>query len=383
MGAGWDGLNRPLRVLAVMEADRITGPAKNLLRFATRVRGRIDIQVATYLRRAGDNGFLEAARNAGLTAHGIAEKGRFDTAVVGALRDLVAAVAPDIVQTHNTKSHLLLRLGGAFRATPWIAFHHGYTAEDWKMRLYNHCDRWSLRTPRRVVTVCQPFAREMNAQGVEATRIDVIPNAIEPARELRGGELAEWRERCGVRAEEPVLVAIGRLSHEKGHHVLLDALAGMRDRPWRLVVAGDGIAGPELRRQAEAAGIAGRIVWLGLQPDVRPLYGLATVFVLPSLSEGSPNVLLEAMAAGAPPVATAVGGVPETVTDGETALVTPRADSAALRRAIERLLNDPSFAARLGEAARQRAREFSPEAQQRRLTAVYNRVLGDHSGQTR
>ncbi len=367
--------SRPIRVFAIMEADRITGPAKNLLRFAGRVRGRVDIEVATYLRRADDNGFLQAARGIGLQAHGIAEQGRFDRAVVQLLRERIAASAPDIVQTHNTKSHLLLRLSGVWRQTPWIAFHHGYTAEDWKMRLYNHCDNWSLRTPRRVVTVCEPFVAEMRGRGVERDRIDVVPNGVEPARPLRDGELAGWRERSGAREGEPVLVAIGRLSHEKGHHVLLAALARLRDRPWRLVVAGDGIAGEQLRAQAAAAGIGDRIAWLGLQPDVRPLYSLATVFVLPSLSEGSPNVLLEAMAAGAPSVATAVGGVPETVTDGETALVIPREDPAAMATAIARMLDDTALAARLGAAGRLRAEAFTPDAQERRLLAVYDRVL--------
>lgn len=369
-----------LRILAIMEADRVTGPAKNLLRFADKARNYIDLSVATYLRGVSDNGFLQAARDLGLSAHGIPETGRFDREVIGGVRRLVSREMPDILQTHNTKSHILMRLAGNWRDIPWIAFHHGYTAEDWKMRLYNQCDRWSLRTPRRVVTMCEPFVDQMRARGVPRERIDVIPNAIEPARPLRAGELDEWKTRCKMTSKVPLLAAIGRLSHEKGHHILLDSLARLRDRPWRLLVAGDGIARVKLQEQARANGIDDRIEWLGLLPDVRPVYALADVFVLPSLSEGSPNVLLEAMAAGVPAVAAAVGGVPETVTDEESALVVPPGNAEALARAIARLLDDPELAARLAAAGTARAAAFSPEAYMKRLGAVYTRVLGRDSG---
>lgn len=369
-----------LRVLAIMESDRITGPAKNLLRFADKARAHVDVAVATYLRGVSGNGFLQAAEDRGLRAYGIPEAGRFDRSVIGAIRRLVSPGSFDLVQTHNTKSHLLMRLAGSWRHTPWIAFHHGYTAEDRKMRLYNHCDSWSLRTPRRVVTMCEPFVAQMRARGVPRERIDVIPNAIEPARPLRDGELEEWKTRCKMTANEPILTVIGRLSHEKGHHILLDALSRLRDRPWRLLAAGDGISREKLQAQAAANGIEKRVEWLGLLPDVRPLYALTTVFVLPSLSEGSPNVLLEAMAAGAPAVAAAVGGVPETVTDGESALVVPPGDPAALAAAIARLLDDPALAARLAAAGRERAAAFTPEAYMQRLGAVYSRVLGRDAG---
>lgn len=366
----------PVRVLAVMEADRITGPAKNLLRFGVAARPAVELSVATYLRGGrASNGFLDAAREAGLAAYGLPERGRFDWRAGEELTALMERLRPDLVQTHNTKSHFLMRLSGAGRRIPWIGFHHGYTAEDIKQRLYNQCDRWSLRQPRQLITVCGPFARQLAGYGRSRERIEILPNAVEPPRALAAGELAEWRERLRLRPEEAVLTVIGRLSSEKGHRVLLDALARLGGRPWRLLAAGDGIARPALQEQARAAGLEGRIEWLGLLRDVRPLYALATVFVLPSLSEGSPNVLLEAMAAGAPAVATAVGGVPETVTHEESALLVPPGDAAALAAAVERLLEDRALAGRLAGAALKRAAEFSPEAYTRRLRAIYSRVL--------
>ena len=103
--------------------------------------------------------------------------------------------------------------------------------------------------------------------------------------------------------------------------------------------------------------------------------------MLPSLSEGSPNVLIEAMAAGIPIVATAVGGVPETVTDGIEALLVPAANPAALAAAISKVIGDPDLAGRLAEAAQARVqREFLPEARARRIIELYRRVLGKVDG---
>jgi len=359
-----------------MEADRITGPAKNLLRFGAAARPHVELTVATYLRGGvSTNGFLEAAREAGLAAHGLQEQGRFDWKVVAALRELVDRIRPDVVQTHNTKSHLLMRLSGAGERTPWIGFHHGHTAEDVKQRLYNQCDRWSLRGPRRLVTVCGPFADQLAGYGQSRERIEIVPNAVETPRAMREGELAEWRERLGLHPGEPVLAVIGRLSSEKGQQILLEALARIRERPWRLLVAGDGIARQKLQEQARAVGLEGRIKWLGLLRDVRPVYALASVFVLPSLSEGSPNVLLEAMAAGVPAVSTAVGGVPETVTHEESALLVPPSNPVALAEALERVLGDRNLAARLAAGALARAAEFTLDVYVSRLRAVYGRVL--------
>lgn len=366
----------PVRVLAVMEADRITGPAKNLLRFGAAARPDVELTVATYLRgKASSNDFLDAARAAGLVAHGVAERGRFDWNVVAALNELVERVRPDLVQTHNAKSHFLMRLSGVGRRVPWIGFHHGHTTEDLKQRLYNQCDRWSLRAPRRLVTVCGPFADQLAGYGQNRKRIEIVPNAVEVPRAMRDGELAEWRGRLGLRLGEPVLAVIGRLSSEKGQHILLEALARIRDRPWRLLVAGDGITRKVLQEQARTAGLQDRIEWLGLLRDVRPVYALASVFVLPSLSEGSPNVLLEAMAAGVPAVSTAVGGVPEMVTHEKSALLVPHSDPVALARAVERLLEDRDLSRRLAAAALERAAEFSLDVYVKRLRDVYGRIL--------
>jgi glycosyltransferase involved in cell wall biosynthesis len=178
-----------------------------------------------------------------------------------------------------------------------------------------------------------------------------------------------------------VLLAIGRLSREKGHaHLIQAAHLLSRNRPevdFQILLVGDGPEKAALEAQTAQLGLQDRVRFTGHQADPLPFYALADMFVLPSLSEGSPNVLLEAMMAGTPIVASAVGGVPETVQDGRCALLAPAADPAALANSIARLIDDPALAQSLRENARADARErHSPQVYCAALTGIYRELLG-------
>jgi glycosyltransferase involved in cell wall biosynthesis len=143
----------------------------------------------------------------------------------------------------------------------------------------------------------------------------------------------------------------------------------------RLVIVGDGPERRALLAAAESAGIADRVIFAGHVEDVRPYYKMADVMALPSYTEGSPNVLLEAMAAGVPIVATAVGGVPEIVTDGESALLTPAGDAPGLAAGISALLDDRELARELtGNARSIVCRDHSPESRMNSLIGIYHEI---------
>ena len=178
---------KAVRVLAFMEALwPTTGPAKNLLEFACRAAvapkslPRANIEIATYHRGTGpiSNDFVLACQKAGLKVHIIHERFLFDLAVVPAIRTLIARCKPDIIQSHAVKSHFLIRLAAIHRERPWIAFHHGYTWTSPRTRIYNQLDRWSLRAASKVVTVCRPFASDLEEIGVRPERIVVRHNSV-------------------------------------------------------------------------------------------------------------------------------------------------------------------------------------------------------------
>jgi glycosyltransferase involved in cell wall biosynthesis len=174
---------------------------------------------------------------------------------------------------------------------------------------------------------------------------------------------------------------VGRLSHEKGHLDFLEALAALKRRGvnFHALIVGEGPERAPIERLRARLQLTAAVTLGGQQNDVRPYYAAATLYVMPSHSEGSPNALLEAMAAGKPVVASEVGGIPEIVTGGRNGLLTPPRNPQALAGAIERLLKDPLEAARLAENAARETERFTYQAYHRALAGVYQRVL-DQSG---
>jgi glycosyltransferase involved in cell wall biosynthesis len=376
-----------IRLLAVLEARTITGPAKNLLEFCRVARAlegpRVETVIATWRRpdqRGGDE-FLEAAGAAGIDVEVVEERSAFDRNGAAALRRIVERRDPDVVQTHAVKSHFLLRASGLGRRKPWVAFHHGYTFQDMKMRAYNLLDCWSLRAPARIVTMSRAFAGQLAARGVRPERITVVHNAIEPDWLARAGISREQaRREVGVASGQPLIVALGRLSCEKGFDCLLEAFgrfvhAKVLGTPV-LMIVGDGPERGNLERQAAALGVSGYVRITGQRKEVRPFYAAADVVAISSVTEGSPNVLLEAMAARVPVVATAVGGIPEIVAHEESSLLVAARDAPALGGAMARVLKDREEAeARVRRAYDLILSRHSPQARARYLVELYREVL--------
>lgn len=372
----------PIRVVAVIEAHTVTGPAKNLIRFCrTAAKHNCDISLLSFLRPGplGQNQFIDAVRSAGLHIDVVHERHAFDPQVLKRLRKLFQERSPDIIQTHGVKSHFLIRLIRP-AGTPWLAYHHGYTTENLKMRLYNQLDRWSLPGADRVVTVCTPFANMLAGRGVKLARISVVPNSIEPNSELAGESSSELREKWKLTGSAPVILAVGRHSSEKGHTYLITAAHLLRQEhpelDFQMLLVGDGPETRRLESQVDRYGLRDHVRFTGHQRNAMPYYALADLFVLPSLSEGSPNVLLEAMLAKTPIVASAVGGVPETVEHGQSALLVQPRDSAALAQAIGTVLGSPELANALRTKAYATVlTRFSPESSSSSFLAIYRNLL--------
>jgi len=329
----------------------------------------------------GANEFVEATQAAGIEIDVIPERRRFDLAVVSALKEIVTQRQPDLVITHSVKSHFLMWRSRLWKQYPWIAFHHGYTATDRKMRVYNRFDRWSLPKADLVITVCNAFALELGSVArVAPERIRVRHNSIRPVSPSAAEDVRALRERLGIIENEAVILSVGRLSKEKAHADLIKAFKQLceanPDLNFKLVIVGDGPEREPLESAAAQSGVSQRIIFAGQVTDVRPFYAMSDVFVLPSLTEGSPNVLLEAMAASVPVVATAVGGVPEIVENEESALLVPANDPASLAAAIARVLTDQDLAQRLtAHAAELVATRYTPEKYVRSLIEIYREVI--------
>ena len=389
-----------IKILAIVEATNVNAVAKNMLEFQRAANALwqqsagfpcIELSLATFDRGAEarpsgrarpDNEFVKAVRESGMDIEIIPERGRFDTGVISALRKIVARRSPDVVVTHQVKSHFLMRLSRLWQEYPWVAFNHGYTTTDRKMLLYNRLDRWSLPRADRVVTVCDAFARKLVKMGVPRERIHVQHNSIRPESAVGAEEIRAFRKQLSVKEDERMILAVGRLSKEKAHIDLLRAFKNLCDTNKainaRLVIVGDGPERENLGTTAASLGLVDRIVFAGHVNKVLPYYAAADVLVNPSHSEGSPYVLLEAMAANLPIVATAVGGVPEMLEDNETALLVPVSDSRAMAEALARVLTDENLANRLTKNAAALVNgRFAPEQYVRAVLEIYGDAIAD------
>lgn len=374
-----------IRVLTLIESSTVTGPSRNLIEFGKLAAipepgfPFIEVIVATYQRGSGESPLAAAAKSAGLSVFTITERRRWDPKVFAQLRRMIAECQPDILESRNVKSHFLVRMLGLHRKCRWVAWNHGYTATSWLDRTYTQLDRWSLRGAYRVVTVCGPFADSLVSRGIDRRKVTVFHNAVKPFVAPPLDEVQRVQHDLGLQ-NEAVILAVGRLSYEKGTADLLRAAAVLSNTKgvpdFRVVVVGDGPERESLVRLASRLGIEAEVTMAGFQRDTKPYYSIATLLAVPSHTEGSPNVVLEGMAAGLPIAATAVGGVPEILEDGLTGLIVPPRNPDAMADAILRILTDPEMRFRLGAGARLQAESnFTPRAYKRSLVEFYQKTL--------
>ena len=376
-----------MKVLALLEADSISGTAKSVLELGLEAARSesvpgLRLSVARFHRGgAEENVLTKELDRAGLRLDTIRESGRFDRAVVPQLQDLARSVKPDVVWTNSVKSHFLARSAGLERMAAWTAFHHGYTTTDFKMELYNQVDRWSLRGADRVVTTCGPFAKMLEQRGVKREKIRVQHMPARPLPEVPAAETRALRERLGAPEGTRIVLSVGRFSKEKGHLDLIHVFADLRRQrpsmPLKLVLVGEGPERPGIEAAARKLAIWDDVIFTGQQKQVEAYYAAADLYLLTSLSEGSPNVLLEAMSAGTPVVATAVGGVPELASDGVDALLVPRGDRTAIAAAALRILDDPALKATLVEAGRKVLERNAPRKYLESMAATFAEAIGE------
>ena len=356
-----------MRIIHLTASTFFGGPERQMLGLARHLPPSCTSSFLSFRESGRCQEFLRQVRFNGF----IGDVLRCDTPnLPGAVWELsrkLVRLPADVLLCHGYKSNLIGRLAGRATGVPVVAVSRGWTGESRCVRAYEALDRWHLRFMDHVVSVSQGQERRVRRAGVPPARIAVIPNAARLS--AFHGPDPEAREQLEGLFDPPgsrIVVSAGRLSPEKGVPVLIEAATQViRVCPEsRFVVFGEGTQRPALERMVRKAGLAGRLVLPGYRGDLDRVLPSADLFVLPSHTEGMPNVVLEASAAGVPVVATAVGGTPEVVDDGRTGFLVPPADPAWLARRMIELLNDESLRMQMGQAGREHVRDhFTFEAQ--------------------
>jgi glycosyltransferase involved in cell wall biosynthesis len=302
-----------------------------------------------------------------------------DAVALAEIRRYIRQQGPfDVIHGHSSKGGALARLAALGTGIPAFYTLHGLIMMDpglpqWKWLFYLAIELGLSLGTARIIAVSPEESRAAVRLGFGRHRIITVPNGVQPARLT---PRAEARERLGVGREAVVIGFVGRLVEQKAPYVLVRAFAetaGVLPQA-RLAVVGAGPLEQPLRELAGRLNVADKIIWLG-ELDARGVLAAFDLFALSSRKEGLPYVVLEAMAAGLPIVATSSAGVEILVEPGVNGAVVPRDDTAAFGRALIDLISDPVRLADSGEASLRRAGQFTVDLMADRTLAAYRSQL--------
>jgi len=294
----------------------------------------------------------------------------------GGVRRYFREVKPQIVHTFLMTASLYGRLAAMMEHVPIVI---GTEVNIYARKLWRHmvAERLLMAGTDRVV-VSADMVRDFYINQVHAdpAKVDVIYNAVDWKQLDQTMTRDDVRASLGIPADAQVAGVIARLNEQKGHSHLFDALASTSGlERLHVIVVGDGHLRTPLERQVAALGIAGRVHFVGGRRDLGNLLGAVDLFVLPSLWEGLPLSLVLAMGAGLPVVTTPVGGVAEVVEDGRNGLLVPPGDTAALGKAMVRVLTDAPLRARLAHEAPELRPRFGVDKYVESVVALYDTLL--------
>jgi glycosyltransferase involved in cell wall biosynthesis len=366
-----------LRLMLLAVGLGVGGTEGQVLEIASRLdRRRFEVSVCS-LKGAGV--ITHELRARGVRVITLDGKGAWDVRVLYRLFRLIRAERPGVIHAFLPLANLAACVVGRLLDVPvlLLSFRDVETGKDWPLRLVNGL---TIRVSDAATCSSEAVRRfALTAFGGDERRYVTINNGVDATRFIPRQALP--KSELGLREEVPVIGTVCRLVEPtKGLSVLLQGVARLAAPPvslsCQLLIVGEGPALRQLHDLGERLGILSQVIFAGMRRDIADVLPLFDVFVMPSLSEGFGIAIVEAMAAGRPVVASAVGGIPEVVVQGETGLLVPPGDPGALGDAIAHLVNHPEQARLMGERGRERARDlFSIESAVKRHEDLYTGLM--------
>ena len=368
----------PLRTLHINTARGWRGGEQQSLYLVQGLRERGHVAEAV---AQPDEEFVQRVKAIGATVHEIRMRGEWDLLAAWRLRRLLREGRYDVTHAHTGHAHMLLALAAwRLRPRPLVIVSRRVDFSLHKAPFGLSRLKYMMGVDRFIAI--GEFIREvMIRDGLDDGRIRVVHSSQDPAR-FRNVEVGALRAELGLPPGAPVLGNVAALVGHKAQCDLLDAMPAVLEAlpDLRLVIVGEGELRGALTAQAEALGIADRVVFAGYREDVLRFYHLFDVFVLSSKMEGLGGVSLEAMAMGCPVVATDAGGVPEIVRDGVNGILAPRRDPAALARGVIRMFRDADLRKRCVARGRRTVTEdFCADRMVEDTLAVYREALRERA----
>jgi glycosyltransferase involved in cell wall biosynthesis len=370
-----------MNVVHLTDSPFFGGPERQMLGLAVSLPESIRTRILCFRDHASSAPFLGKLESAGVSARTVSHTNPHFARMIADVMGELRAQRADLLVCHGYKADVIGWVAARLARVPVVSVSRGWTGHTAKVRRNETLDRWMLRLMRGVICVSEGQAAKVRKAGVRAERIRVIHNAIDTTR-FSGADSGGRAMLQGFFPAplELLVVGVGRLSPEKGFDQLVKAMGSVVSRlPGAgLVLIGDGPDRAKLEEQVRLAGLESHIAFAGFRTDTDQLVQGADILAQSSYTEGLPNVVLEACAAGIPVVATDVGGTREVIDDGVTGHLVRPGDPDALAARLLELLPSPTNRRAMGARGRERViAKFSFAQQSARYEELFASLLDD------
>ena len=370
-------LNRPHHIGHFLASNFLGGPEKQLIEHARRIAERnVKPCILSFVQENDSNQLLDAAQRLNIPTKAVYSSGPFDPRVIGDVLNYIRSEKIELLCVHGYKANVIGRIASWRAGIPLVAISRGWTGEDRKVSFYEWLDRIFLRFADHIVAVSDKQKQKIMRIGIRSEVISVIHNCINVADKLK--TIDSLRSEFKFKDEAIIVASAGRLSPEKNFSGLIDAAKIVVDRNINIIfiIFGEGVLRKELEEKIRSAGLADNFILPGFRSDIQTLLKDIDIFVLPSFTEGLPNVVLEAFAASKPVIATAVGGTPEVVEDGVSGFLVEPQQLEKMAEYILLLANNSKLRKAMGHQGFACAKKrFSFEHQTDQYEQLYCRII--------
>jgi glycosyltransferase involved in cell wall biosynthesis len=369
---------KQLKIIHLISTSGLYGAEKVVLNLCLGLKkaGFAPVIVTLTDPAAGYKELMNAAKIMDLDFVAVPCAGKFDLKAFSRLKKVISDQQADIVHTHGYKADLYGLFAVRGMKIKLAATCHNWLEGDLFLRFYQWLDKKVLRRVGSIAAVSAVIAGELEAAGISRDKIKIIPNGIDldSFRDIDPTGSKAKRAEFNISAEDRVLITVGRLSSEKGLDILLEAAAAIKDKfpDFKILLTGDGPLAETLKALAGKLGLGNKVIFAGRREDVAGLLAAADIFVLPSLIEGMPVSLLEAMAAKVPVIASAVGEIPAIIENGVSGILCTPGDKEDLSKSLLLLLTNAEKGRELADKALSTVTaKYSLDTMTRQYTKLY------------
>jgi glycosyltransferase involved in cell wall biosynthesis len=367
-------------VLHLISSSGFLGAEHILIELASHANlSGLDVTIGVFENSRNPNyELVNVARKQGLEVKIFPCEGRFDRNTVKMIRDYIKRSDINLLHSHNYKSNFFAWIAlSSQKSVKWVITNHGRRLGQ-MLFLYHFINILIMRRADKVIAVSEEIAFEMKKQGISEKKIILIHNGVDFDKFTNIKTTDELRRSFGFNGTSKIVGTVASLSPEKGHVYLLKAARQVIEKcpECCFLIVGDGGQRQILEEKTSHLGLMEKVLFTGSRKDVPEILSILDVFVLPSLKEGLPMALLEAMASKVPVIATSVGAIPMVVEDGMSGMLIPPKNSDAIAEAINTMLSDGNSAKEMALRGFEKVRDhYSSKHMAEKYLTVYKDLL--------